>query len=105
MDCQEVAKKFPKTKSGAWGCVQARDLWSTEEVVHMRPGHRWLCEFWDAGDGTSCEKDFNLSHRTWEDYRGTRFYKQDRALVIKRWLNTVGRGCVRTHVPSRVAAC
>ena len=31
---------------------------------------------------TSCENQFNLSHRTWEDYRGGRFYKQDRALVI-----------------------
>ena len=29
-----------------------------------------------AGDGTRCGKDFNLSRRTWEDYRDTttRFY-------------------------------
>jgi hypothetical protein len=82
-----VAKALPMSNPGAWGCVQARAQWSTEEEVHMRPGHHWLCEFGDAGNGTSCEKQFNLSHRTWEDYRGTRFYKQDRALVIKRWLN------------------
>ena len=30
----------------------------------------------DAGNDTSCEKQFNLSHHTWEDYRSTRFYKQ-----------------------------
>ena len=29
----------------------------------MRPGHHWLCEFGDAGNDTSCEKEFNLSHR------------------------------------------
>ena len=34
-------------------------------------------------------KQFNLEHRKWEDYRGTRFYNKDCALVIKRWLNRV----------------
>jgi hypothetical protein len=33
--------------------------------------------------------DLNLSHRKWEDYRGTRFYTGDSALVIKWWLNRV----------------
>ena len=55
----------------------------------MRPGHHWLCEFGDAGNGTSCERQFNLDHRKCEDYRGTRFYNKDSALVIKRWLNRV----------------
>jgi hypothetical protein len=61
---------LPKSESGAWGCMQDRTQWSTEEEVHMRPGHHWLCEFGPAGNGTSCEKDseFNLSHHTWEDY-------------------------------------
>ena len=40
----------------------------------MRPGHHWLCEFGDTGDVTSCEKESNLPHHTWEDYSGTRFY-------------------------------
>ncbi len=56
---------------------------------HMRPGHHWLCEFGDAGNGTSCERQFNLGHRQCKDYRGTRFYNKDSALVIKRWLNRV----------------
>jgi hypothetical protein len=63
--------------------------WSTEEDAHRRPGHHWLCEFGDAGNVTSCAKQFNLSHHTWEDYMGKRFYKGDCALVIKRWLNRV----------------
>jgi hypothetical protein len=33
-------------------------------------------------------EQFNLEHLKWEDYRGTRFYNKDCALVIKRWLNT-----------------
>jgi hypothetical protein len=45
--------------------------------------------FGDPGNGTSCEKKFNLSHRKCQDYRGTRFYTGDTVLVIKRWLNRV----------------
>ena len=44
-----VAKEVTKAKPGAWGCVQARELWSTEEDVHLRPGHHWIFEFGDAG--------------------------------------------------------
>jgi hypothetical protein len=36
--------------SGKFAAVQARELWSTEERVHMRPGHFWACELGDAGD-------------------------------------------------------
>ena len=79
-----VSKALPLAKPAVWGCVQARAPWSTEEDAFIRPGHHWLCEFGDAGNGTSCEKKFNLSHRKWEDYRGTRFYTGDSALVIKR---------------------
>ncbi len=37
-----VAKSLSMVKSGVWGCVQARSQWSTEEDVHMRPGHHWM---------------------------------------------------------------
>ena len=57
-------KELPKAKTGVWGCVQSRSQWSTEEEVHMRPGHHWMREFGDAGNDTSCEKEFNLSHHT-----------------------------------------
>ena len=79
-----VVKTFPLVKFGVWGCVQVRSQWSTEEDAFMRPGHHWLCEFGDAGNDTSCVKQFNLEHHKWEDYRVTLFYNKDCVLVIKR---------------------
>jgi hypothetical protein len=76
-----VGKVLSSVKPGGWGCVQDRTQWSN---AHMRPDHHWLCEFGDAGNGTSCERQFNPGHRQCEDYRGTRFYNKDSALVIKR---------------------
>jgi len=37
-----IAKELAKAKPGAWGCVQTREMWSTDEQVHLRPGHHWL---------------------------------------------------------------
>ena len=34
----------PLLHEGKLAAVQARELWSTEEQVHMRPGHFWVCE-------------------------------------------------------------
>ena len=57
----------------------------------MRPGHHCLCEFGNEDKDTIFENQFNLSHHTWEDYRGTRFYKQDRVeddasgLTFQEW--------------------
>jgi len=62
---------------------------STEEKKFMRPGHHWLFKFGDAEDGTSCEEKFNLTRQTWEDYKGTRIYNGQQALVAERWLNRV----------------
>ena len=119
---ETLAKQLPKAKPGVWGCVQvgfrierqpscdclhalltccdvtvvqARELWSTKEEVHLRPGHHWLFEFGDAGDGTCFEtlengkKEFTLAPRKWVDHKGTRFYNGDRVMVIKRWLHRV----------------
>jgi len=60
---------------------------STEEKKFMRPGHHLLFKFGDAGNGTSCEKKFTLTRRTWEDYKGTRFYNGQQALVVERCFN------------------
>ena len=35
-------------KEGKFAAVQARELWSTEEQVHMHPGHFWACELGNA---------------------------------------------------------
>ncbi len=28
-----------------WGCIQAREVWSTEEEANMWTGHFWICKF------------------------------------------------------------
>jgi len=62
---------------------------STEEKKFMRPGHRWLFKCGDVGDGTSCKEKFNLTRRSWEDYKDTRFYNGQQGLVVEQWLNRV----------------
>jgi len=64
---------------------------STEEKKFMHPGHHWFFKFGDAGDGTSCEKKVQLDTPRLgaSDYKGTRFYNGQQALVVKRWLNRV----------------
>ena len=70
--------------------MQTREMWSTDEQVHLRPGHHWLFEFSDGGRGSSCEKLFSLPQlRSGVVYKGTRFYNGDRALRVKRWLHQV----------------
>jgi hypothetical protein len=34
-----VVRELKRTKPGAWACIQAREVWSTEEEANMRPGH------------------------------------------------------------------
>ena len=79
--------------------MQARELWSTKEEIHLRPGQHWLSAFGDAGDGTCIDKpsehelhadgSFKLAPRKWVEYKGVRFYNGDMALVVKRWLHRV----------------
>jgi len=82
-------------------CVYTHEL-----IVQIHNVHIYMCtyiriyinmfriyvdqgQFGDAGDGTSCENEFKMQTHKWEDYKGTRFYDGERALVIKRWLNRV----------------
>jgi len=58
----------------------------------MRPGHHWLFKFGDAGNGTSCEKKFNLTRRTWEDNKGN----GQQALVVEVVQPSGGR-CLGSH--------
>mmetsp|Transcript_25167 Transcript_25167/g.54373 ORF Transcript_25167/g.54373 Transcript_25167/m.54373 type:complete len:141 (-) Transcript_25167:577-999(-) len=44
---QELKRLLSSRKFAA---MQARELWSMEERVHMRPGYLWACELGDAGD-------------------------------------------------------
>jgi len=67
-----IAKELTKAKPGAWGCVQTREMWSTDEQIHLRPGHRWLFRFGDGGEGSSCVKTLPVA--TAEDWGGLQVY-------------------------------
>ena len=51
-----VRRLLPKLKPGLFGSVQADALWSESERRHLRPGHHWIFEFGDAGDGSCVKK-------------------------------------------------
>ena len=83
-------RELKRDKPGAWGCVQAREVWSTEEEAHMRPGHFWICKFGTVPGSMSCvEKKFELKTRQWEEFKGTRYYDGDKTLVVELWLHRV----------------
>ena len=37
-----VVRQLKRAKPGAWACIQAREVWSTEEEDNMRTGHFWI---------------------------------------------------------------
>ena len=83
-------RELNRTKPGVWGCVQAGEVWSTEEEAHIRPGHFWICKFGTVPGSMSCvEKKFEIQTRKWEEYKGTRYYDGDRPLVVELWLHRV----------------
>ena len=85
-----VVRELKRAKPGVWGCVQAVEVWSTEEEVHLSPGHFWICNFGTVPGSMSCvEKKFELQTRKWEEYKGTRYYDGDKTLVVELWLNRV----------------
>jgi hypothetical protein len=85
-----VVRVFKRTKPGAWGSVQAREEWSTEEEAHSRPGHFWICKLGTFPGTMSCvEKKFKLQVHRWEEYKGTRYSDGDSALVVELWLYRV----------------
>lgn len=81
----------PRVKPALFACVQADELWSESERRHLRSGHHWICELGDAGGGNgSFEAQFKLpTARSWKEYKGTRYYDGDAALVVKRWFHRV----------------
>ncbi len=40
-----VVREWKRTKPGAWGYIQTREVWSTEEEANIRSGHFWICKF------------------------------------------------------------
>ena len=39
---------------------------STSEEKHLRPGHHWLCQFGNVGNGTRCKHEFKLPRGKWK---------------------------------------
>lgn len=79
-----------KVAPGKFGYVQADALWSEAERKHLRPGHGWLFEFGDAGEGKgSFKQSFKMAPKSWQLYEGTCFYDGEAALVVKRWFHRI----------------
>jgi len=63
-----IAKELTKAKPGAWGCVQTREMWSTDKQVQLRPGYHWFCEFSEGLDSMDVDGNINLPiHRYGSD--------------------------------------
>ncbi len=57
-----VVRELKRAKPGAWSCIQAREVWSTEkEEANMRTGHFWICKLGTVPGSMNCvEKKFEL---------------------------------------------
>jgi len=73
-----------KLKVGDWIAVQARERWSTKEVVHYRAGHHWVGRVVDAGAkhflGDGVLKQVTKRR---EDIDGTMFTEGDIAIAVE----------------------
>ncbi len=97
-----VVRELKRAKPGASACIQAHEVWSTEEEANMRPGHFWICKLGTVpGSMSSVERKFELqgSKCKWEQYKVTRYSDGDSVLVVELWLRRVAEIVVRTHVP------
>lgn len=77
-------------KAGKHAAVQARTLWSTEERVHLRPGHFWACELGDAdGKGSPIIHTFTNKNEyfTLSDGNKMRGDEGDCLLLIRRYFD------------------
>ncbi len=87
-----IVRELKRAKPDAWGCIQAREVWSSEEEVNMWSGHFWICKFGTfPGSMTCVERKFELQGRKckWEEYKDTRYSDGDSALVVELWLHRV----------------
>jgi hypothetical protein len=56
-----VVRELKRAKPGAWGCIQAREVWSTEEEGNMWPGHFWIYKFGTVPGRMTCvERKFEF---------------------------------------------
>jgi hypothetical protein len=87
-----VVRELKGAKPGVWGCIQAREVWSSEEEANMRTGHFWICKLGTfPGSMTCVERKFEFQDRkcNWEEYKDTRYSDGDNSLVVELWLHRV----------------
>ncbi len=85
-----VVRELKRAKPDEWGCIQAREVWSTEEETTMWSGHFGICKLGTVPGNMSCvEKKFEFQVRKWEEYKGTRYSDGDIALVVDLCLHRV----------------
>jgi hypothetical protein len=96
-----VSRELEKAKPGKWGRVQAHELWSPKEEVHMCPGHNCLLKFGKVPGRKRCvEKEFKLGPRKYEEYKGLRFRDGDYTLVVDVWMHQVTEDTFEVWAPS-----
>jgi hypothetical protein len=85
-----VVRELKRAIPGVWGCIQAREVWSSEEEDNMRTEHFWICKLGTVPGSMSCvEKKFELQDRKWEEYKDTRYSDGDSSLVVELWFYRV----------------
>jgi hypothetical protein len=87
-----VVRELKRAKPVAWVCIQAPEVWSTEEEANMRPGHFWICKLGKFPGSMTCVErkfEFQGSKCKWEEYKGTRYSHGDSVLVVELWLHRV----------------
>ena len=74
-NCEErvadiVVRELKRAKPGVWGCIQTREVWSSEEETNMRPGHFWICKLGTFPGSMTL-------HRVADDVSGLTFQEWD----------------------------
>jgi hypothetical protein len=49
-----VVRKLKRAKPDEWGCIQAGEVWSTEEEVNMWTRHFWIYKFGTVPGNMTC---------------------------------------------------
>jgi len=83
---QAEAKKLARqSKPSTFVAFEARNLWSIDEKVHLRPGHFWIAELAEGGkeEGSPIAEVFTANGTR----EGIAFSRGDEAMKIKRWLS------------------
>ena len=92
-------------KAGKVVCVQARELWSEEERVHLRPGHFWLALLGDAdGKGSPIiAGPFKEKNTWWPPQKGESGWKAEYEGIARQRYDEGDCALLLRHYYHRVA--